>query len=259
MTGSPSSDPSSAALCSCSLRKPGRLAARFLSDLWRSLTAMENLTLPSGLTIELGGPLTRFCAEEWAYYDGIPDRDPNQVLPDDVLATVAMNSFVNTADKVRSVHRGLAEAVNPVLSEIPPDADLRSFDPDLAVASDLLHKSCAVRGVLVATATKVLHRKRRSFIPMLDTVVLDAYLDVLGRPTLVARVESDRWAELGVFVWRVFRRDLTECWEPLEAESLRLGERGWVMTPLRVLEVAVWMATEPQGYYRSATQMMGDG
>lgn len=213
---------------------------------------MENLTLPSGLTVQLGDPLTRFCAEEWEYYDGIPDRDPNRVLPEDVLVTVAMNSFVNTADKIRRVHRGLAEAVNPLLSGIPSDADLRSYDPDLAVASDMLHRSCSVRGVLVATATKVLHRKRRSFIPMLDTVVLDAYLDLLGRPTLVARAESDRWAELGVFVWRAFRRDLTECWGQLEAEADRLGEQGWAMTPLRLLEVAVWMAVEPQEYYRGS-------
>lgn len=67
---------------------------------------------------------------------------------------------------------------------------------------------------------------------------------------LVARAKSDRWAELGVLVWRAFRRDLTECWEPLEAESAMLGERGWAMTPLRVLEVAVWTAVEPKGYYR---------
>ena len=212
---------------------------------------MDTLTLPSGLTIELGEPLTRFCAEEWAYYDGIPDRDPNRVLPDDVLVTVAMNSFVNNANQVRVVHRGLAKACDPLLPSIPADADLRTYDPELASVRALFDAACAVRGVLMPVATKVLFRKRRSLIPMLDNVVLFAYLDALGRNALKGQSQDGSKAGgVGVFVLKAFRRDLTECWEALEAESARLGEQGWPVTPLRVLEVAVWMATEPRNYYR---------
>ena len=72
---------------------------------------MTNL-LPSGLTVDLSTELLlRFCREEWAYYDGVPDRDPYRILPDDVTVTVAMNSFVDTADKVRTVHRGWRKPV----------------------------------------------------------------------------------------------------------------------------------------------------
>ena len=45
------------------------------------------------------------------YYDAAVDNDPNHVSPEDVAITVAANSFVNTAARLRQVHRGLAKAL----------------------------------------------------------------------------------------------------------------------------------------------------
>lgn len=213
---------------------------------------MASLSLSSGLIIVLGDPLTKFCREEWAYYDGIPDRDPDHILPDDVLATVAMNSFVNNASLVREVHRGLARAVDHLLPDIPPDADLRTFDPDLTQAKALFDAACNTKRVLMPVATKVLHRKRRRFIPMLDNVLLFAYLDALGRPALKGISQDGKKAGgVGKFVLDAFRRDLVGQWEPLSQEAARVSEAGWPMSEVRVLEVAFWIATEPRGYYRS--------
>ena len=209
--------------------------------------------LHSRLEVDLSPELLgRFCREEWAYYDGIPDRDPNRVLPEDVLATVSMNSFVNTADKVRNVHRGLARRCDRILPSIPVDADIREFDLDGSKALELLEAACSVRGVLLAVATKVLHRKRPSWLPMLDAVVLDTYLDTLGRSGLKARLaDGSTAAGVGVFVMKAFREDLEGVDAEVDATRDALQEAKTPMTAVRVLEVAVWVAVEPRGYYRN--------
>jgi hypothetical protein len=208
--------------------------------------------LPSGLNIDLSPELLlRFSREEWAYYDGVPDKDPNRILPEDVTVTIAVSSYVNTANKVRAVHRGIAEACDPLLPGIPVDADIRTFDLDGAIATELFDGSCRVRNVLMAVATKVLHRKRPSWIPMLDNVVLYAYLDLIGRPGMKGRTQQgDTAAEVGVFVMNAFRRDLEAVQDETDAVRETLEADGTPLTAVRVLEVAVWMATEPLGQYR---------
>ena len=142
---------------------------------------MGGTTLKSGIEVNLDPkPLLRFSKEEWAYYDGIIDREPNSIIPEDVLVTVAVNSRVDNADRVRAVHRGMARACDGLLPEIPVDADIRTFDLDGSVAKELLAAACGVKFVAMAVATKILHRKRRSWIPMLDSVVNVAYLDALA-------------------------------------------------------------------------------
>ena len=83
------------------------------------------ITLPSGLTItEAEGRILRFAENEYAYYDGIPSTQPNHITPVDVMVTNAINSNVNTADKIREVHLGLAEACDPILPMIPEETTL---------------------------------------------------------------------------------------------------------------------------------------
>jgi hypothetical protein len=212
-----------------------------------------NLELASGL--EVADPLARlrmFFAEEYDYYDGLPSGDPNHVGPVDVLATVAMNSFINDAAKVRGVQRGMAERCDSLLAEIPEQADLLSFD--LGVVRNLLHEAVQVRQVLVPVATKVLHRKRRSLVPMLDSVVVRYYLP---EGPFAPFEDNRRAADAAVPVLAPFRKDLETGLEPLVDLGHAVREVGFVVTPLRVLELLVWTEVEPRGYYRSARQSAG--
>jgi hypothetical protein len=87
---------------------------------------METLTIQSGLTIpDPLQRLTRFCEAEYEYYDGVDTTDPNHVQPVEARATIAVNSYINNAAKLRTVHRGLAELCDPLLPHIPWDADIR--------------------------------------------------------------------------------------------------------------------------------------
>ena len=209
------------------------------------------IKLQSGLNVSNPGRrLLQFCENEYAYYDGIPSGDPNRVEPLDVLVTVSMNSFINTAPLVRDIHRGLAEQCNQILGDIPEDADLLSPVPPLEIVHRLLHAAVQVPDVLIARATKVLHRKRRSLIPMLDSVLLSHYLKLLQRKDETQ--EKSKAADAAMDVLWAFRNDLMDARPQLEALSQSLRPK-FTMTPLRILEVLVWTEKEGSqpGYYRN--------
>jgi len=210
-----------------------------------------SIVLPSGRRIDrLIDRLIRFMREEYEYYDAIPSLDPNHIDPLDVMVTVAVNSFVNSAAKVRAVHRAVAVACDPVLAEIPIDADLRTFE--LEPVRRLIASALTARGVLTAVATKILHRKRRRLIPMLDSVVVGYYADVLHRKELLAwTVEKhSKTADAAMAVLEAMRSDLCAVALAIEACTNELGAHGFQVTALRALEVLLWTDVEPAGYYR---------
>jgi hypothetical protein len=214
------------------------------------------LQLPSGLSIvDPTDRLLRFSDQEFAYYDGIPMDDPDHVMPMDVLATVAVNSFINSATRVRSVHRALAANCDGHLAQLPLSASLLDPDPPLQFVNELLHAAVQAPYVLLPAATKVLHRKRPALIPMLDNVVLGYYLKALGQASLGARTQDKRHAAgVGRIVLDAFRRDLLAVQLPIESTRKLLVSRGYALTAVRILEILVWTQVEPQGYYRT-----GDG
>jgi hypothetical protein len=214
----------------------------------------SGLALPSGLRIDQADAqarMLRFCKAEDIYYDGIQDLAPNRVEPVDVLATIAMNSRVDDAAKIRRVHRGLASQCNTLLAEIPVDADLLTFDPELHEFEKLIRAAVSLQGVLVPVATKVLHRKRRNFIPMLDNVVMGYYIgNVLSADLNEKSQFKATAAQAAVEVLKAFRADLRRVRQHVLAISGQLPRAGFDLTPVRILEVLVWTETEPGGYYR---------
>jgi hypothetical protein len=217
-----------------------------------SVGTADVLALKSGLRIiDTEARLQAFCREEYDYYDGVADPEPDRILPVDVLATVAMNSFIDKAVQVRRIHRGLAAACDPLLAAIPVDADLLTFDARLQAFQDLLHVAVQVPGVLIPRAVKVLHRKRRNFIPMLDTVVINHYLVASGRSSLVEMTQDKKQAAaIATEVLKDFREDLRDVRRDVIGLQTQLAQAGYALTPVRILEILVWTETEPHGYYR---------
>lgn len=223
------------------------------------MVTVASVHLPSG--IHIASPLSSlqaFCTEEYAYYDGIPSRENNSIEPVDVLATVSMNSFVNNAEAVRRVHRGMAEHCNAHLATIPVDADLAFSDATLlASVRNLLAAALDTRGVLIPVATKVLHRKRRALVPMLDSVLIEHY-----RPGYVQKMQDKGTlgnlkhaykradiADRAMDVMALFRQDLLAAQDELAALRLYLAADGFDLTQVRILELLVWMHCEPNQYY----------
>lgn len=212
------------------------------------------IELPSGCVIVRPDErLLAFCHGEYAYYDAIPSADPNRIDPLDVLVTVAMNSFVNSAVKVHLVHQGMAANCQPILLAIPEDADLIDLDRWREPLRELLHAAVQARWVLIPVATKVLHRKRRALIPMLDSVVLRHYLSGAKYKPLLPGIENKaKAADVAMEVLGLFREDLLHAQSPIKALQDELARLGFPLTLVRILEVLVWTQIEPVGAYRHA-------
>jgi hypothetical protein len=213
------------------------------------------LALPSGLAISEPLERLRRFSGEYPYYDGIPMGNPNEIEPLDVIVTVSVNSFINTADKIRRVHLAMSEACREPLRRIPSDADLLDVDDSLLRAiRDLLCEAMRARGVLVASATKVLHRKRPRLIPMLDSVVLRHYLSGPERGPLLARtiekVSAESAADAAMVALDGFRSDLAAAAPGLSMLREALSNDGFDLSMVRILDILVWTEVEPRGAYR---------
>jgi hypothetical protein len=116
----------------------------------------------------------KFRACPWQFFDGVRDRFPNRLVAGDVLITRVMESGIP-----RDVGDALAgppvnRAVTAALASIPADAEIESLpddDPTWPAVRRLFDAMVRTRGIEVSTASKILCRKRRALIPMLDSYV----------------------------------------------------------------------------------------
>lgn len=191
--------------------------------------------------------MMRFSDQEYAYYDDVPSTQPNLITPMDVMVTNAMNSNVNSAGKIRVVHLGLDCVCRPILSKIPEEADLLNDSLEEGLIRQLFAAACSVKYVLLPVATKVLHRKRRNLIPVLDNVVLEHYV---GK-SVVAKAQNKRNApDVGIEALKKFRYDLKATQHSIQTVCEFLAEKSYHFSQVRVLEALIWIESEPRGYYR---------
>ena len=205
--------------------------------------------LPSGfvITSDAESKLFRFSKKEFDYYDGIHDEHPNRILPLDVLVTYGVNSRIWTAERVRDIHLGMVEICEPTLSNLAADLDLTSSNSQVESVGSLLASALSVRWVGMAVATKVLHRKRRSLIPMLDSVLLAHYV---GKPEIYVGPNKDRTEQECTTAVAKFRDDLLIADPILSTFKSALDSSGFSLTKLRLLEILVWIEKETNGVYR---------
>ena len=129
--------------------------------------------------------------------------------------------------------------------------DLQADDAALDAFEELITAALLTSGVLIPVAVKVLHRKRRSLIPMLDNVLLEFYLRLSGVARPGSLTQNKRTAgSAAVTALRLFRHDLVASAAELEYVRTTLGSAGYLLTPVRILEILVWSEVEPRGYYR---------
>ena len=171
-----------------------------------------------------------------------------------MLAPIFVNAYFRSgAATLRAVHQDLAAACNGLLPLFYVSAELRAPDAPLDLVRDLLAAAVSVRGVLVPVATKVLFRKRRELIPILDNEVISHYVRALGQPGLLARSQYQKpevVADVALTVLRAFREDLVAGYECLSSLASHATQRSVPVGPVRALEILVWTEVEPRGYYR---------
>lgn len=207
------------------------------------------LSLPAGLKIDCPEKLLlRFLENEWEIYDGQPNAQDSTLSLFDILVSVSMNSRIDTADKVRSIWDG-RHGVQKALTAIPVDARLTDQTPPWEELANLFEVFCHIPYAKEAVSTKILHRKRPSLIPIVDSVI-GMYLNKVRGAEPVGKCLGDRLADQV----RVFRSVLVECLPSVSELSSAASQAGYPITCVRTLEILIWASCEPNKYYRKSVE-----
>lgn len=190
--------------------------------------------------------LTRYFGDGgWELYDALPVAQDASLAVSDLLASVALNSGLDTRRKLWQVWTN-RHSIEQALTRIPAVATLDQDSVPWEELRELMDACCATPGVKWAVATKVLHKKRPGLIPIYDRHMWTFYQSRVPRQRGWSEWDGRWW----VGTLQVFREHLLAnrgvIWELCQM----LEESGWTISPVRTLEVLIWMAYEPTGEYR---------
>jgi hypothetical protein len=189
--------------------------------------------------------LQRYFADGWwDIYDGVPTAHDATITVPDIVISVALNSQLDTRTKVWHVWQERA-AIEQALARIPSDLSLEADDIPWLDLHTLFERFCAIKHAKEAVTTKILHKKRPALIPIYDRFV-GAYF----QSTFDPQVCRKRGAPFLVAYMQCFRAELRAYRSELHALCAAMAKNGWSLTPVRLLEVLIWMENEPKGYYR---------
>jgi len=178
---------------------------------------------------EQRGVITR---RGYELYDGFPVQPGNEIGLPEIYASVGIYSRVILYDAVRFLVRG--DAARPLLARIPDAARIDdATDDQLAAAAELVDLFASAQQVGRGKATKVLHKKRPHFMPILDSVVFDFLWKNFPH---IVRGESPTLEYIKLYrdVLLARRSVLTETQAELQAKQLAL-------TTTRVLDFLIWL------------------
>ena len=119
---------------------------------------------------------------------------------------------------------------------------------------ELILASTYARGALSAVSTKILHRKRRGLIPIVDSVMASAYgTERESRLLADSGANPDALRSAISAVVLSIRDDLAHATGPLDELAQSVTQLGMAVGPLRIHDILVWTELEPRGYYRTPT------
>lgn len=188
--------------------------------------------------------LARYLSDGgWELYDGVKTAQDCELTIGDMVLSVTLNSRLNTRRQVWQVWKGKL-AVEEALTRISADASLEDEVIPWEELRNLFQAMCAIEDIAGAKATKILHKKRPRLIPIYDSI-LEEYCK-----KRIPRWSSLSWADGLVEYMKVFRIDLLANRNNLHVLCDMMAARGWPITPVRAMEVLIWIEDEPNGEYR---------
>ena len=210
------------------------------------MSTPSSISFRSGISIpEPLARLNRVLSEEYEYYDAIADASPSEILPLDVLIATGINAFIGNASatRIRKVHRGIATHCNSLLAALPLSSDIASMT-NLSPIVDIIAAACPVDTVLSAVASKVLHRKRRAAIPVIDSVMAAHCCSKrLANVLAASDVPTHKLKSTLQTFLEVVQADIQGTQSELAALQGAIANTGWPLTPLRIHDLLVWTET----------------
>jgi hypothetical protein len=185
-----------------------------------------------------------FSDQQYDLYDGVPVAQDDTLTVSDLLVSVALNSQLNTRNKIWHVwkYKGAVEQILPrISSDISLDSDRIPW-PEIHA---LFEAFCRIKYAKEAVATKILHKKRPRLIPIYDQYVWEHFERVVdhtlwrrgGAPFLISYMQA-------------FREELITNKAIIADLHTFTHNQGWSITPVRILEVLIWIEYEPTKYYQ---------
>jgi len=214
-----------------------------------------NLHLTNGTAIaDAELKLIRFMRNEYELYDGISVPQDSTLSLFDILLSIMMNSRLDTANKVQSIWRGRA-SVERALALVPPSIALQDEDVPWEDLRTLFDAFCAIAWAGPAVATKILYKKRPTLIPIFDSVI-SIYIDRCNEEEALPRGSTP-----GTYMIRgmkCFRRLLVGSFDDIQRLRALPEMQAYKVSPLRVLEVLLWIEKEGSGYYQICPNCHGE-
>lgn len=177
----------------------------------------------------------RFCEYDWSYknYDCVPVTEDSVLRVEEIELAYRMG-----ARFPRSLIQVLIDRVDTIrkaLSQISPTIII--FDEKIPwQALESLFKACIMPRLNAANITKILHKKRPQIIPILDSIVVQKYLEPLVQPHIPTAPE-----ERMVLYIKQLKRDAEVNREVLIEIQKRLVAQGKLgLSPIRVLDILIW-------------------
>jgi len=174
-------------------------------------------------------------------YDTLVTNSSSTLVTGDLLAPVLLEAHVD------SPRFGVLVEMLPQLAgvgDLPPCSLAEATDADITVVASLFevldseqYRRRGVRGTIVS---KVLHRKRPDLVPLYDSRI-DAGYRASGR---IPHDPHRPWVQFMDLLCRLMREDLQREAQAFIELVKFAAERGADITPLRVLDILVWMALE---------------
>jgi hypothetical protein len=214
---------------------------------------VTSIAFPSGISVKRPlDRLSKFLAAGFDWYDSFIDESPHSIVPFDVLVATGINAFIGgaSAATLRTIHLDMVKLCTSPLNVLAVDTDLAEV-VDLAAVVDLIVAATEARGAQSAVATKILHRKRRHLVPILDSVVVGYYCE-----DRMARTLAESYAPLAArrsaltSVLATIRADLRAVTGELAQLRDEVAGAGWPVGTLRIHDILVWTELEARGYYR---------
>ena len=189
--------------------------------------------------------LQRYFAEgAWDLYDGVAVVPNSDLTVCDIILSVALNSQLDTRNKIWHVWQQ-KRAIEEALTRIPSTLSLSAEQVPWEDLFYLFEAFCSAKYAKEAVATKVLHKKRPALIPIYDRVVGEYF-----RPHIDARVWQRGGAAFLIQYMQLFRQELLTHEHEIDRLCALAAEQGWLITPVRMLEVLIWIEYDPLASYR---------
>jgi len=178
-------------------------------------------------------------------YDQLVTNGTSELVDGDLLAPSLLDAHVDYARFV--LLKRMLPAICEGMAKLPPtaledtdDAGVAAVARCFSVLDDSVYARAGARGTIVS---KVLHRKRPDLIPLYDSRIWTAYT-VSGA---IGRGSHRPWVEVMQALCHSMRADLRGNRAEFESLKAAAAEQGARLTALRILDILVWMSSEPPG------------